>query len=65
MNNNSMMIVLQAMDNSEPTRAFYIFFIASEIVVTAIAFIGAYLIFRKLFQKKDEEEERAKKNLKS
>jgi len=64
MNNNLGMVLLQAIDNSEPSREFYIFFIASEIGVTAIAFIGAYLIFRNLFQKKDDEE-KEKRKLKS
>lgn len=58
------MVILQAIDNSEPSREFYIFFIASEIVVTAIAFIGAYLIFRNLFKKKDQEEkDKGKQNM--
>jgi len=64
--NNMLPVLLQnPLVTDKPSRDFYILFIASEIVITAIVFIGVYIIFNNFFKKKDAEESAKKKSNKS
>lgn len=54
------MILLETADAT--SKSFKILLIASEIIIPIIVFVGAYFIFKPVFQKQDDEyQERLKK----